>query len=101
MSSGLHAVHPLRGRAHELSQEVFILKCREDKRLLPLIHALASQGVVIPLATRPYLHEQSDRSVHQGSPARVKTARSSQAHDLPHRNSVHHPLFFLYLHARP
>ncbi len=47
MIYGIHAVQALLERAPERFQEVFILKGREDKRLLPLIHALESQGVVI------------------------------------------------------
>lgn len=39
MIYGIHAVQALLERAPERFQEVFILKGREDKRLLPLIHA--------------------------------------------------------------
>ncbi len=60
MIYGIHAVQALLERAPERFQEVFILKGREDKRLLPLIHALESQGVVIQLANRQYLDEKSD-----------------------------------------
>ncbi len=61
MIYGIHAVQALLERAPERFQEVFILKGREDKRLLPLIHALESQGVVIQLANRQYLDEKSGR----------------------------------------
>lgn len=44
MIYGIHAVQALLERAPERFQEVFILKGREDKRLLPLIHALESQA---------------------------------------------------------
>lgn len=40
MIYGIHAVQALLERAPERFQEVYILKGREDKRLLPLIHAL-------------------------------------------------------------
>ncbi len=59
MIYGIHAVQALLERAPERFQEVFILKGREDKRLLPLIHALESQGVVIQLANRQYLDEKT------------------------------------------
>lgn len=72
MIYGIHAVQALLERAPERFQEVFILKGREDKRLLPLIHALESCGVVIQLANRQYLDEKSDGAVHQGIIARVK-----------------------------
>ncbi len=76
MIYGIHAVQALLERAPERFQEVFILKGREDKRLLPLIHALESQGVVIQLANRQYLDEKSDGAVHQGIIARVKPRTS-------------------------
>ena len=76
-------VQALLERAPERFQEVFILKGREDKRLLPLIHALESQGVVIQLANRQYLDEKSDGAVHQGIIARVKPGRQYQENDLP------------------
>ncbi len=78
MIYGIHAVQALLERAPERFQEVFILKGREDKRLLPLIHALESQGVVIQLANRQYLDEKSDGAVHQGIIARVKPGRQYQ-----------------------
>lgn len=51
MIYGIHAVQALLERAPERFQEVFILKGREDKRLMPLIHALEAQGVVIQRRT--------------------------------------------------
>lgn len=83
MIYGIHAVQALLERAPERFQEVFILKGREDKRLLPLIHALESCGVVIQLANRQYLDEKSDGAVHQGIIARVKRGRQYQENDLP------------------
>ena len=53
-------------RAPERFQEVYILKGREDKRLLPLIHALEAQGVVIQLANRQFLDEKRDVYKRQG-----------------------------------
>ncbi len=66
MIYGIHAVQALLERAPERFQEVFILKGREDKRLMPLIHALEAQGVVIQLANRQYLDEKSEGAVHRG-----------------------------------
>ena len=71
MIYGIHAVQALLERAPERFQEVYILKGREDKRLLPLIHALEAQGVVIQLANRQFLDEKSEGAVHQGIIARV------------------------------
>lgn len=75
MIYGIHAVQALLERAPERFQEVFILKGREDKRLMPLIHALEAQGVVIQVANRQYLDEKSEGAVHQGIIARVKPGR--------------------------
>ena len=75
MIYGIHAVQALLERAPERFQEVFILKGREDKRLMPLIHALEAQGVVIQLANRQFLDEKSEGAVHQGIIARVKPGR--------------------------
>jgi 23S rRNA (guanosine2251-2'-O)-methyltransferase len=83
MIYGIHAVQALLERAPERFQEVFILKGREDKRLLPLIHALEAQGVVIQVASRQYLDEKSEGAVHQGIIARVKPGRQYQESDLP------------------
>lgn len=65
MIYGIHAVQALLERAPERFQEVFILKGREDKRLMPLIHALEAQGVVIQVASRQFLDEKSEGAVHQ------------------------------------
>ncbi|XNM69602.1 RNA methyltransferase substrate-binding domain-containing protein [Escherichia coli] len=75
MIYGIHAVQALLERAPERFQEVFILKGRDDKRLMPLIHALEAQGVVIQLANRQFLDEKSEGAVHQGIIARVKPGR--------------------------
>ena len=42
MIYGIHAVQALLERAPERFQEVYILKGREDKRLLPLIQRLSA-----------------------------------------------------------
>lgn len=82
MIYGIHAVQALLERALNVFRKS-LFKGREDKRLLPLIHALESQGVVIQLANRQYLDEKSDGAVHQGIIARVKPGRQYQENDLP------------------
>ena len=83
MIYGIHAVQALLERAPERFQEVFILKGREDKRLMPLIHALEAQGVTIQVASRQFMDEKSEGAVHQGIIARVKPGRQYQENDLP------------------
>ena len=52
--------------------------------MLPLIHALEAQGVVIQLANRQFLDEKSEGAVHQGDHCpRVKPGRQYQENDLP------------------
>ncbi len=80
---GIHAVQALLERAPERFQQVFILKGREDKRLMPLIHALEAQGVAIQVASRQWLDEKADGAVHQGIIALVKPGRQYQENDLP------------------
>ena len=80
MIYGIHAVQALLERAPERFQEVFILKGREDKRLMPLIHALEAQGVVIQVASRQFLDEKSEGAVHQGIIARVKPFCAAECH---------------------
>ena len=67
MIYGIHAVQALLERAPERFQEVFILKGREDKRLLPLIHALESQGVVIQLVKPPISRREKRRCRASGA----------------------------------
>ncbi|OPG75094.1 23S rRNA methyltransferase, partial [Pseudomonas ogarae] len=99
MIYGIHAVQALLARAPERFQEVFILKGREDKRLLPPIHALESQGGVIQLANRQYLDEKSDGAVHQGIIARVKPGRQYQENDLPDLIALLEQRFLLFLYG--
>ena len=97
MIYGIHAVQALLERAPERFQEVFILKGREDKRLMPLIHALEAQGVVIQVASRQFLDEKSEGAVHQGIIARVKPGRQYQENDLPDLIASLDQPFFLIL----
>ncbi|RJT18060.1 RNA methyltransferase substrate-binding domain-containing protein, partial [Buttiauxella izardii] len=66
MIYGIHAVQALLDNAPQRFREVFILKGREDKRLMPLIHALEAQGVPVQMANRQWLDEKSEGAVHQG-----------------------------------
>lgn len=52
MIYGIYVVQVLLERVFERFQEVFILKGREDKRLLSLIYVFEFQGVVIQLVNR-------------------------------------------------
>ena len=94
---GIHAVQALLENAPQRFQEVFILKGREDKRLMPLIKALEAQGVVIQVANRQWLDDKSEGAVHQGIIARVKPGRQYQENDLPDLLAEHERPFLLIL----
>ena len=36
-------------------KEVYVLKGREDRRLMPVIHALEEQGILVQVANRQWL----------------------------------------------
>lgn len=94
---GIHAVQALLENAPQRFQEVFILKGRDDKRLMPLIKALEAQGVVIQVANRQWLDEKAEGAVHQGIIARVKPGRQYQENDLPDLLAEHERPFLLIL----
>ncbi len=94
---GIHAVQALLERAPERFQQVFILKGREDKRLMPLIHALEAQGVAIQVASRQWLDEKAEGAVHQGIIALVKSGRQYQENDLPDLVAAQERPFLLIL----
>lgn len=94
---GIHAVQALLERAPERFQQVFILKGREDKRLMPLIHALEAQGVTIQVASRQWLDDKADGAVHQGIIALVKPGRQYQENDLSDLISAQARPFLLIL----
>lgn len=94
---GIHAVQALLERAPERFQQVFILKGREDKRLMPLIHALEAQGVTIQVASRQWLDDKADGAVHQGIIALVKPGRQYQENDLSDLISAQERPFLLIL----
>lgn len=94
---GIHAVQALLENAPQRFQEVFILKGREDKRLMPLIQALEAQGVVIQVANRQWLDDKAEGAVHQGIIARVKPGRQYQENDLPDLLAEHERPFLLIL----
>ncbi|MFW5408547.1 23S rRNA (guanosine(2251)-2'-O)-methyltransferase RlmB [Pectobacterium brasiliense] len=80
---GIHAVKALLERDPQRFLEVFVLKGRDDRRLLPVIAELEAQGIVIQVANRQWLDKQADDAVHQGIVAKVKEGRKYQENDLP------------------
>lgn len=80
---GIHAVKALLERDSTRFLDVYVLKGREDRRLLPLLRELEAAGVSVQLANRQWLDEKSAGAVHQGIIARVKPGKQYQENDLP------------------
>ncbi|HGJ5875888.1 MAG TPA: 23S rRNA (guanosine(2251)-2'-O)-methyltransferase RlmB [Arsenophonus sp.] len=79
---GIHVVQALLERDPSRFKQVYVLKGREDKRLLPLIEQLEKLGIIIHLANRQWLDRQTEDAVHQGIIAQVKPGRQYQESDL-------------------
>ena len=80
---GLHAIEALLARSPERIIEVFIIKGREDKRLLAVVRQLEQLGLPVKIANRQWLDEKSKNGVHQGIVARVTPNRGYQENDIP------------------
>ncbi|AHG82544.1 23S rRNA (guanosine-2'-O-)-methyltransferase RlmB [Bibersteinia trehalosi USDA-ARS-USMARC-188] len=79
---GIHAVKSLLDNAPERLIEVFVLKGREDKRLLPLLNELHRLGVSIQQVNRQTLDNKAQGEVHQGIIARIIPAKELNENDL-------------------
>lgn len=80
---GIHAVSALLARSPERLVSVFVLKGRDDRRLLPLLHQIEAQGIPVKIAERQWLDEQTDGAVHQGIVATVKEGKQYHEGELP------------------
>ena len=98
MIYGIHAVQALLERDPQRFLEVFVMKGREDRRLMPLIAELEQMGIVIQVANRQWLDEKVEGAVHQGIIARVREGRQYQENDLPALlENLEQPHFLLIL----
>ncbi|OCG55655.1 23S rRNA (guanosine(2251)-2'-O)-methyltransferase RlmB [Gilliamella sp. Fer4-1] len=80
---GLHAIEALLARSPERIIEVFIIKGREDKRLIAIVRQLEQLGLPVKVAQRQWLDEKAKNGVHQGILAMVKPNRGYQENDIP------------------
>ncbi|SJN57572.1 23S rRNA (guanosine-2'-O-)-methyltransferase RlmB [Vibrio ruber DSM 16370] len=93
---GIHAVSAVLEKAPDRLIEVFVLKDRQDKRLLPMLNELQRLGISIQQMSRQALDKKSQGENHQGMMARVKPAKTLNEHDLDTLlNTVEHPLFLV------
>lgn len=69
---GIHAVKAVLAREPERFIEAFVLKGRQDDRLMPILNELQQIGVSIQQMTRKTLDDKARGANHQGVMARVK-----------------------------
>lgn len=79
---GIHAINSMIKRAPELFIELWLLKGREDERLMPIINLARKYGIPIQLVNRKVLDDKSDGEQHQGVLARVKPGKIYTEADL-------------------
>ncbi|MFA0338920.1 23S rRNA (guanosine(2251)-2'-O)-methyltransferase RlmB [Vibrio breoganii] len=79
---GIHAVKAVLEKDPARFIEAFVLKGRQDDRLLPLINQLQSFGVSIQQTGRKALDDKAKGANHQGIIGRVKAAKALNENDL-------------------
>ena len=79
---GIHAISALLERQPERFLEAWVLKGREDERLLPLLYQLQRFGVSIQLVTRKTLDDKAEGAIHQGIIARIREGKKYDEQDL-------------------
>jgi len=79
---GIHAVKAVLAREPERFIEAFVLKGRQDDRLMPILNELQMVGVSIQQMGRKALDDKARGANHQGIIARVKPAKQLNENDL-------------------
>ncbi len=93
---GIHAVKAVLEKDPVRFIETFVLKGRQDERLLPLLNELQSIGVSIQQMGRKALDDKANGANHQGIIARVKPTKQLNENDLDSILSQHeHPLLLV------
>ncbi|MDV5172083.1 23S rRNA (guanosine(2251)-2'-O)-methyltransferase RlmB [Photobacterium rosenbergii] len=82
MIFGIHAVKAVLAADPSRFIEVFVLKGREDDRLLPVINELQMLGITIQQAGRKALDDKANGASHQGIIARVRPGKQYNENDL-------------------
>ncbi|MGF1726329.1 23S rRNA (guanosine(2251)-2'-O)-methyltransferase RlmB [Photobacterium nomapromontoriensis] len=82
MIFGIHAVNAVLASDPARFIEVFVLKDRQDDRLLPVINELQMLGITIQQAGRKALDDKVDGASHQGIIARVRPGKQYNENDL-------------------
>jgi 23S rRNA (guanosine2251-2'-O)-methyltransferase len=79
---GIHAVKAVLEKDPARFIEAFVLKGRQDERLLPLLNQLQQYGVSVQQAGRKSLDDKANGANHQGIIAKVKPAKSLNENDI-------------------
>ncbi|WCP67360.1 23S rRNA (guanosine(2251)-2'-O)-methyltransferase RlmB [Vibrio tubiashii] len=94
---GIHAVKAVLEREPERFIEAFVLKGRQDDRLMPILNELQVCGVSIQQMTRKTLDDKARGANHQGIMARVKPAKQLNENDLDNILAKHESPLLLVL----
>jgi 23S rRNA (guanosine2251-2'-O)-methyltransferase len=79
---GIHAINALIKTAPERFIELWLLKGREDDRLMPIINQAKKVGITLQAAQRKVLDEKCEGEQHQGVVARVQAGKTFNENDL-------------------
>jgi 23S rRNA (guanosine2251-2'-O)-methyltransferase len=79
---GIHAINALISSAPERFIEVWLLKGREDDRIMPIINLARKYGISVQMVQRKFLDEKSEGEQHQGIVARVQPGKIFTENDL-------------------
>lgn len=82
MVFGIHAVNALIKRAPERFIELFLLKGRDDERLMPIVNLARKYGIPCQLVQRKVLDDKSKGEQHQGVLARVTPGKTYTENDI-------------------
>ncbi|WP_070963475.1 23S rRNA (guanosine(2251)-2'-O)-methyltransferase RlmB [Vibrio sonorensis] len=79
---GIHAVKAVLAKEPERFIEAFVLKGRQDDRLMPILNELQKLGISVQQMGRKALDDKAKGANHQGIMARVKPAKQLNENDL-------------------
>ncbi|MGB2078623.1 MAG: 23S rRNA (guanosine(2251)-2'-O)-methyltransferase RlmB [Vibrio sp.] len=79
---GIHAINAVLDKDPARIIEAFVLKGRQDDRLMPVLQQLQQYGVSIQQMGRKTLDDKAKGANHQGIIAKVKPAKALNEHDL-------------------
>ncbi|WP_394253015.1 23S rRNA (guanosine(2251)-2'-O)-methyltransferase RlmB [Vibrio profundi] len=94
---GIHAVKAVLEKDPARFIEAYVLKGRQDERLLPLLNQLQQYGISIQQMGRKPLDDKAQGANHQGIIAKVKPAKQLNENDLDEILAQHEQPLLLVL----